>query len=238
MKGMNPQLFVLLAYGAKAVLILLVGLSILSVAIILQKRALFAQLKRGGSLSSLKELIKQSDWDTFEKQAALSRGESQTFIQALVDPRLTDPSLIDRSVRSALTSIRISLESGLTVLASIGSNAPFVGLFGTVLGIIHAFAVLGLNDSSGGAASAAAASPGGPSGMTSSAWVMQGVSEALVATAVGLMVAIPAVLFYNLFGRKLKVYLSEAESLKDLYIAQRFSQNPTRQFPSTSGPRP
>jgi biopolymer transport protein ExbB len=95
------------------------------------------------------------------------------------------------------------MERGLTVLATLGSNAPFIGLFGTVLGIISAFAALG-GTTQGGANS-----------------VMSGISEALVATAIGLLVAIPAVVAYNVFSRRIRVLLQECESLKDYYLSRR-----------------
>lgn len=82
--------------------------------------------------------------------------------------------------------LRVHLERNLTVLASIGSNAPFIGLFGTVLGIIRAFHELS-GDLTGGANV-----------------VMGAISEALVATAVGIFVAIPALAAYNGFMRKVE----------------------------------
>jgi biopolymer transport protein ExbB len=74
-------------------------------------------------------------------------------------------------------------------------------LFGTVLGIIHSFAILG--ESSGAASS-----------------VMSGISQALLATAAGLFVAIPAVVAFNVFSNRLRTLLSECDSLKDLFIAR------------------
>lgn len=82
--------------------------------------------------------------------------------------------------------LRVHLERNLTLLASIGSNAPFIGLFGTVLGIIRAFHSLS-GDLTGGADV-----------------VMGAISEALVATAVGIFVAIPALAAYNGFQRKVE----------------------------------
>jgi biopolymer transport protein ExbB len=104
-------------------------------------------------------------------------------------------------VKSVLTLKRTEIESGLTVLATLGANAPFIGLFGTVLGIIQAFGALGSSQSTG----------------TS---VMTGISEALIATAVGLFVAIPAVIAFNFFSRSLRVLISNCEALRDVYIAK------------------
>lgn len=97
---------------------------------------------------------------------------------------------------------RIALERGLSFLGTIGNNAPFLGLFGTVLGIIHAFA--DLSSSASGQASRA---------------VMSGISEALVSTAVGLIVALPAVFMFNIFNRSIKKRSAAAESLGGELIA-------------------
>ena len=90
--------------------------------------------------------------------------------------------------------IRILLEKRLGILATFGNNAPFIGLFGTVLGIINAFHTLSKGDEFGINA------------------VMGGISEALVATAAGLFVAIPSVISYNYFIRKIKMLLLETEA--------------------------
>jgi biopolymer transport protein ExbB len=90
--------------------------------------------------------------------------------------------------------IRILLEKMLGILATFGNNAPFIGLFGTVLGIINAFHTLSKGDEFGINA------------------VMGGISEALVATAAGLFVAIPSVIAYNYFIRKIKMLLLETEA--------------------------
>lgn len=90
--------------------------------------------------------------------------------------------------------LRVTLETNLTFLASVGSNAPFIGLFGTVLGIMKAF-----NDLVGNA--------GGGADV-----VMGGISEALVATAVGIFVAIPALAAFNAFQRKVEQLMAIASS--------------------------
>lgn len=94
----------------------------------------------------------------------------------------------------SIIEIRILLEKRLGVLATFGNNAPFIGLFGTVLGIINAFHTL---------------SRGSEFGVNA---VMGGISEALVATATGLFVAIPSVIAYNYFVRKIKMILLNMEA--------------------------
>src|SRR4029079_12034926 len=90
----------------------------------------------------------------------------------------------------------------LGVLGTLGNNAPFIGLFGTVLGIIKAFADLSRNSAGGAVA------------------VMAGISEALVATAVGLMVAIPAVIAFNYFQAKVRKTISGVDSTAHLVPAE------------------
>ncbi|KPB25439.1 MotA/TolQ/ExbB proton channel family protein [Pseudomonas syringae pv. syringae] len=101
--------------------------------------------------------------------------------------------LLERSLRQQIHKERRRLESGMILLASIGSTAPFIGLFGTVFGIMHALAAISQ------AKSASIAVVAGPIG------------EALVATGVGIAVAVPAVLAYNFFGRRLKLVIADLE---------------------------
>ncbi len=133
----------------------------------------------------------------------------------------TAPKKLEQSLQSALKPIsgearetkgqyvydgliadaRLKAENRLSWLATIGSNAPFVGLFGTVLGIIKAFHDLSQQGTQG------------------SSVVSAGISEALVATAVGLFVAIPAVIAYNYFQRKVRDMLLIAERTKNHLFA-------------------
>ncbi len=94
--------------------------------------------------------------------------------------------------------LKLALEKRLGILATFGNNAPFIGLFGTVLGIIQAFHDLGSSTEFGVKV------------------VMTGISEALVATAMGLFVAIPSVIAYNYFVRKVKTILLIYEERKNL----------------------
>ncbi|WP_240125633.1 MotA/TolQ/ExbB proton channel family protein [Thermomonas alba] len=96
---------------------------------------------------------------------------------------LSRSEFVDRALRQAVTRESLKLEDGLTVLATVGSSAPFVGLLGTVWGIYHALIRIG---SSGDASISAVAGP---------------VGEALIMTAIGLFAAIPALLAYNAFVR-------------------------------------
>lgn len=125
-------------------------------------------------------------------------------LEWLVESRkATAKSLKFRGIPSDLLEHELSIqlqkelhlmESGLTVLASIGSTAPFVGLFGTVLGIMHAMHEITA------------------SGSTSLDVVAGPIGDALVATAIGIAVAVPAVLAYNFFLRRVKVHRSTLEN--------------------------
>jgi len=108
--------------------------------------------------------------------------------------------LLERSLRQQLQRERRGVEAGLPVLASVGSTAPFVGLFGTVLGIIHALSAIS------GSGSASLDVVAGPIG------------EALVATAIGIAVAVPAVLAYNYFLRRLKTFSADLEDFANDFV--------------------
>jgi biopolymer transport protein ExbB len=103
---------------------------------------------------------------------------------------------------SAKARMRPQLDAHLSILATIGSNAPFIGLLGTVLGIIKAAHDL--------TADAAHNNPNA---------VMSGVFEALVATAVGLFVAIPAVVAFNIFQRHVRTRIAQVDSLAHLVLS-------------------
>ena len=111
------------------------------------------------------------------------------------------PDSVEELLHGAESKEKQRYNSRLQVLATVGSNAPFIGLFGTVLGIIQAFKDLA-NASAGVGNS-----------------VMSGISEALVATAVGLLVAIPAVVAYNIFNGKLKDVSSNANLLSKTLLS-------------------
>tara|TARA_B100001094_G_C17447680_1_gene446718 strand:- start:80 stop:448 length:369 start_codon:yes stop_codon:yes gene_type:complete len=100
-----------------------------------------------------------------------------------------------------LTGERQILDKGLVILGTLGNNAPFIGLFGTVIGIIQAFSDLAANPAGGASV------------------VMGSVSEALIATAVGLLVAIPAVVSFNLFQRVVKRRITNGEAIMKILTA-------------------
>ena len=107
---------------------------------------------------------------------------------------------IARALRRATTSEITRLEKYLTFLATTGSTAPFIGLFGTVWGIMTAFKGIG------------------ETGSASLAVVAPGIAEALIATAIGLVAAIPAVMGYNHFQQKIRVLIGEMDSFSTEFL--------------------
>ena len=119
---------------------------------------------------------------------------------ALAAHRKGDGEFLTRAMRRVIDEDTARLESGLTVLASVGSTAPFIGLFGTVWGVYHALTAIGL------------------SGQGTLDKVAGPVGEALIMTALGLAVAIPAVLAYNGFVRSNRLVLARLDAFAhDLY---------------------
>jgi biopolymer transport protein ExbB len=119
---------------------------------------------------------------------------------AVAAQRKGDAEFLTRAMRRVIDEDTARLESGLTVLASVGSTAPFVGLFGTVWGVYHALVAIGM------------------SGQGTLDKVAGPVGEALIMTALGLAVAIPAVLAYNAFVRSNRLMLSRLDAYAhDLY---------------------
>ncbi len=225
----QPAWMLLTEWGARLTLVSLVGLSIASVAIILDrrkvlrerrdlrpidelKRDLHGQRTRGASDAEIPRKSSSGIHPVASNAAQTELSTPQTtvarYLNLLSGRHPHSPAeSIDRATRSFVTEERQQLERGLTFLATIGSNAPFIGLFGTVLGIIQAFGELSTKQ-------------------TGSASVMAAISEALIATAVGLLVAIPAVVAYNLFQRRVRETLVPCEILRDEWIASRENSEP------------
>jgi biopolymer transport protein ExbB/TolQ len=192
------------AGGSEWVMVLLLCLSVISIAIIVERALYFRRRRR--SLDRLDELLTpliNSD-DSARMKALLERESGEPTLRAAVaghDSRSRDRAATEKIVASSLGRERLRLERRLTFLGTLGNNAPFIGLFGTVLGIIRAFHDLSLES------------------RTNTSAVMAGISEALVATAVGLFVALPAVLFYNLYQRQVDRTLAITEALSQGILA-------------------
>ena len=188
--------------GAEWVLWLLVALSILSIAIILERILFFVRTRHNFAQFNLAltDYLQRGEYEQAEGLCASYRSLAARVALQGIRNRRNGREAMEGSMEGMIVGERSKLDRGLVVLGTLGNNAPFIGLFGTVIGIIKAFHDLASNPQ------------GGPS------VVMTGISEALVATAVGLLVAIPAVIAFNAFTRIVKNHLSNAQSVSKLMM--------------------
>jgi biopolymer transport protein ExbB/TolQ len=188
----------------KLVLGILLGLSIWSMTIVIDRWRILKSEANLEFFNKLRTFLEKNQMTEFLELLNQGPQQKESFLVGALRQALDNSQSVqsvDRAVASYVTSEKIHLEKGLAVLGTLGANAPFIGLFGTVLGIIRAFAYLGTQ---GGSAA-----------------VMTGVSQALYATALGLMVAIPAVVFYNMFTKQIRGLVIWTEALRDLYISKK-----------------
>jgi biopolymer transport protein ExbB len=204
---MLTSLLLKLTYvGAEWVLWLLLILSVTSIAFIVERCLYFYRTRIDGDElgNQLQELLRarnlQGAWQLV-KDSHTQIIETGVVAAGLVAMRNGAHSC-GEAMASAKARMRTSLDAHLAILATIGSNAPFIGLLGTVLGIIKAAHDL--------TADPAHNNPNA---------VMAGVFEALVATAVGLFVAIPAVVAFNVFQRTVRTRLAQVDSLAHLVLS-------------------
>jgi biopolymer transport protein ExbB len=186
--------------GAEWVLWLLVVLSVISVYVMLE-RWLFFRGIAGADSAVRKPLLVELAEGRLADAAKLvrgSKGVGARMVGEMLDNAPRGRTAVEAAMNGVRAEEKLRLEHNLSYLGTLGANAPFIGLFGTVLGIIQAFKDL--------------ADSGLRPGGESSAAVMEGISHALVATAVGLIVAIPAVVAFNLFTRRVKRSLGEADA--------------------------
>jgi biopolymer transport protein ExbB len=200
---LTQKLLAIALIGTEWVIWLLLLLSILSFAIILEKFWVLRR-KRGNPDTLRQEVAHSLKTKSYKAMEEMLQKEgsspAEVTLKVLQNIKESDIDFED-SLLIALSEEKIMLESRIAILGTLGNNAPFVGLFGTVLGIIHAFHSLAMN------------TKGGP------ATVMSGISEALVATALGLFVAIPAVAAYNYFVRYIKKIMVASENFARLVVA-------------------
>lgn len=195
------------AGGSEWVMWLLIALSVASMAVIAERYVFFKMRQDLDSLDrTLSPLLTRGE-DEARLRSIVERARNTTLSAALWADTSRDvkPEANEKLVASELARERLRYEKRLGFLGTLGSNAPFIGLFGTVLGIIRAFHDLSLDSKAGSSA------------------VMSGISEALVATAIGLFVAIPAVMAFNYFQRELDHVVSVTESLAQGILARRLS---------------
>lgn len=199
--------------GAEWVLWLLVALSVVSVYVMLE-RFLFFRSVAGADTSlrrPLRAALAEGDFEQAEKLVRNAEGSGGRIVSEMLVGSRRGKAAVEGAMNAVRAEEKVRLERNLAYLGTLGANAPFIGLFGTVLGIIQAFNELGRSG----------VNPGGQQ----SAAVMAGISEALVATAVGLLVAIPAVVAYNVFQRRVKRTLAEADALANISLGAILSQD-------------
>jgi biopolymer transport protein TolQ len=183
-------LFLRATFTVKVVMIMLLVSSFWSWAVIVQKHILFRKARGEASVFDRAFWSGEPLDELFEKIGPTPDGASgKIFASGMLEWRRShrqDGGLIagaqariDRSMDVAIAKESENLNSGLSFLATVGSTAPFIGLFGTVWGIKHSFEQIAISQN------------------TNLAVVAPGIAEALLATAVGLIAAIPAVVFYN-----------------------------------------
>jgi biopolymer transport protein TolQ len=189
----------------KAVLAILLAFSLASWAIILSKWASFNRA-RSSNRSFLRAFRKAPALDTIAAASEQFRtsplvavfdfGYSEVSRQMKSRGSVTNPLALERTLQLGMSEEITRLERNMSWLATIAGVSPFIGLFGTVWGIIDAFQQL----STAGSASLRAVAPG--------------ISEALITTAMGLFVAIPAYIFYNVFGSSIKEFGARMEDFQ------------------------
>lgn len=192
----------MLRAGSRWVLWLLLALSLAAVATVLERIWFFVQERRprerlAAALSALRR------HGSAEALAALAGARSMdaAVARAALEGAPDGAASVEEQVAAAVETERLRYERGLAFLGTLGNNAPFIGLFGTVLGIIRAFHDLASNTALGAAA------------------VMAGIAEALVATGIGLLVALPAVAAYNALTRHVESSTSSAGALGHSILA-------------------
>lgn len=209
--------------GAEWVMWLLVALSVASVAIMFERgyyyRSLADDLDKLGE--ELRGLLRKGDREG--ARARLERSASPAAAVALAGLAEADAGLrsAEEAMAGAQVRVRLNLERNLAFLGTVGNNAPFVGLFGTVIGIIQAFDSLRAAEVAAREAArrAATGGVGAAAGGLDTGAVMGTLAEALVATAIGLLVAIPAVAAFNFFQRKVKSIVASTDTITHVVTA-------------------
>lgn len=199
----TEKFFAIAEFGHEITLWILVALSILSLTFILER---FFSLRKAKSdsqkvASQIGETLQSShlaEIEDLSKDKQTIEGRALTY--GLRHAKQHGSEGLEEIFNAYALTEKPKLERYLNFLATVGSNAPFIGLLGTVFGIMDAFR--GLATSQGDASA-----------------VMIGISKALVATAIGLMVAIPAIVAFNYFQRQVKSIMQSLEGVKDLCLA-------------------
>jgi biopolymer transport protein TolQ len=201
------SLFIRADFIVKSVILMLIGCSIYSWAIIIEKFRLFKKIN-SESEEFEEKFWKSKSAETFynslpanlnNPMALLFRDSMQTLLKAKNKSNLSErmSSVLEVNIEKQI----VTLEKGFTFLATVGSTAPFIGLFGTVWGIMNSFQSIAISRN------------------TSLAIVAPGIAEALFATALGLLAAIPAVVAYNKYNNDSKKYSQKLENFSKRFLS-------------------
>ena len=202
---------ILLEVGATPIMYLMIALSVVSVAIMIERGWFFTMVSE--NIAKLAEALggrlNEHDLDGARALVAKSKSAEAAIVAAGLKQLGRGAEAAEEAMASATALQRMRLERRLAFLGTVGNNAPFIGLLGTVIGIVQAFEML-----SAGAGAGAGGSAGGPASQ-----VMGSIAESLVATAIGLVVAIPAVAAFNYFQRRIRATFSNSDALKHILLA-------------------
>ena len=201
------SLFIRADFVVKAVILILIGCSIYSWAVIIEKIKLFKKINIDSDEFEDK-FWRSKSAETFynslpanldNPMALLFKDSMQTLLKAKTKSNLEERlgSMLEVNIEKQL----VKIEKGFTFLATVGSTAPFIGLFGTVWGIMNSFQSIAISRN------------------TSLAIVAPGIAEALFATALGLLAAIPAVIAYNKFNNDSKKYSQKLENFSKRFLS-------------------
>jgi biopolymer transport protein ExbB len=191
-------------FNSEWVLYLLLGLSLISIGVMLERGIFYARHKI--DLFTVREaLTRHLDRGDFAGAAAVLEKrdalETNVVLEGLRNYE-KGPESVEDLIAGALGHEKTRYERRLNFLATLASNAPYIGLFGTVLGIVRSFRDLAANMAEASSA------------------VMAGIAEALIATAVGLLVAIPAVIAFNVFKGRVKDSVTNGQLLSRILLSQ------------------
>jgi biopolymer transport protein ExbB len=212
----SQALDLMLRAGSRWVLWLLISLSIAAAAVVLERLWFFARSRRQRQqVADMLAALRKSGPEAARKALGEARSIEATVARACLDHIAEGAEAIEEHISAVVETDRLQYERGLAFLGTLGSNAPFVGLFGTVLGIVRAFHDLSTSTAMGSQA------------------VMAGIAEALVATAIGLLVALPAVATYNGLMRHVETAMAAANAVGHQILAYVKSQKSA----SSSGTR-
>lgn len=193
---------IMLRAGSHWVLYLMIGLSLISVAIMVERLWFFlVELPPRAQLSAALAALRTSGHEAALAKLAGARSMQAEVARQCLAHAGEGADVVEEHKLATVERERLRYEKWLAFLGTLGANAPFVGLFGTVLGIIRAFHDLAQSQVQGTQA------------------VMSGIAESLVATGVGLVIAIPAVASYNAFIRRVETQTSESEALAHAILA-------------------